>query len=118
MYRLPPDVDLSFFHGKTLLQICIGANEVIFNFDGCISVTVMSQLECHFADGAREVYEDFRAAAALIVKFIGTDVKTARGNQLGTLTLEFEGGGSLSIFDDSDQFESYTIKNGNKLIVV
>jgi hypothetical protein len=54
----------------------------------------------------------------VVVGFIHETVVSAKGDAKGTLTLEFSGGGRLSIFDDSKQFESYQIKNADVLIVV
>jgi hypothetical protein len=118
MYGLPPDLDLSFFNGRTLEQVCIGANELILNFDEYLSVTVVSRIGCSMGNDSQRFYDDFREAAALVVKFIGDTIVASKGDSVGTLTLEFTGGGRLSLFDDSKQFESYVIKHGESVIVV
>jgi hypothetical protein len=118
VYGLPPDLDLSFFHGKTLLQVCIGANQLTLSFDDRVSITIWSVFGYAPGKGPQRIYDDYRAAAGVVVRFIQETVVSAKGNAKGTLTLEFTGGGRFSVFDDSKQFESYQIKNADVLIVV
>jgi hypothetical protein len=63
-------------------------------------------------------YDDFRQAASDLVTLIDQRIVSAESDGAGTLTLEFDVGGRLSIYDDSRQYESYTIKNAGQLIVV
>jgi hypothetical protein len=44
---------------------------------------------------------------------VGFDLKSPR-----QLILEFDGGGSLTLLDDSDTYESYLISTGESEIVV
>jgi hypothetical protein len=118
MYGLPPDIDLSFFHGKTLQQVCIGANEIILHFDADISITIMSPIECMVPGTALQEYEDYRKAAGVVVVFLQDVVASAKGHADGTLSLEFQGGGRLDVRDDSTHYESYMILNGQDCIVV
>lgn len=118
MYGLPLNVDLNFFRGKKLQQVCIGANEIILKFDDYISITIMSPIACMFAGAESQQYDDYRSAAGALVVFLQDVVSSAKGGISGTLTLEFLGGGRLDIYDDSTQYESYIIKNADKLIVV
>ena len=118
MYRLPPNVDLSFFRGKALQQVCIGANELILHFDDRISIIITSVFSYAPGKGPQRIYDDYRAAAGVVVRFINETVVSAKGDAKGTLSLEFSGGGRLSILDDSEHYESYVIKNGDMTIVV
>jgi hypothetical protein len=118
MYGLPSNTDLSFLVGKTLQQVCIGLHEIILNFDDPLSITIMSPIACTLAGAKYQKYEDYRNAASVVVTFLQDVVASAKGDQDGTLTLEFGGGGRLDVYDDSKQYESYIIKNGDKLIVV
>src|SRR2546423_309973 len=63
MYGLPPDADFAFFRGRTLLQICVGAHDLILNCDEDISITVISSIAYRDASGAIQKYVDFRSAA-------------------------------------------------------
>jgi hypothetical protein len=116
MYGLPRDVSLAFFEQRTLLQVCIGAHDLILNFDG-ISVTVTSSIG--LSDGhVVQRYQDFPQAAPALVTLLNQKITSAVGKDAGTLELLFIGGLTLSIYDDSKEYESYTIKNGGQLIVV
>jgi hypothetical protein len=118
MYRLPHDVDLSFFCNRTLFQVCIGANEMILNFGEGLSITVTSSIGWTGRTGAHDTYEDFSKAASAIVTLLDDLVTSAHGDAKGTLSLNFHSGIKLEFYDNSDQYESYLIKNGDKLIVV
>ena len=118
MNGLPSDINLDFFHGETLLQICVGANEIIWNFTGYISITLMSEFACTRPGGARHGFDDFRRAVGDVAYLVHEAVKSAKGTPDGTLTLEFGDGSRLELYDDSKQFESYVISNGDEVIVV
>ena len=118
MYGLPRDINLAFFNGKTLLQACFGANDIILNFDGNISITVTSSLGCMGSGGSIQQCDDFRQTAPSVLELLNQTVLTAEGDEAGTLTLKFDGGGMLAIYDDSKNYESYVINNGGQMIVV
>jgi len=118
MNGLPSGIDLSFFHKKTLLQVCIGANDLILNFDEFVKITITSHIGWTESWGTHDTYESFRNSASVIVNLLGKKITSVTGDDKGTLSLTFDGGGCLSVYDDSKQYESYVIKNGDKLIVV
>ena len=118
MYGLPKDINLGFFSGKTLLQACFGFCDLILNFDGAVSVTVTSSIGTVDSSGRVQQHDDFRQVAAAVLVLLNQSVLSAEGNEAGTLTLQFDGGGMLAIYDDSRYYESYTIRNGEQMIVV
>ena len=118
MYGLPRNIDLGFFNGKTLLQACFGVHDVILNFDGHVSVSVTSSLGCMVSGGSMHAYEDFSQAAPAVLALLNQKVLVAEGDEAGALTLRFDGGGMLAIYDDSKNYESYVINNGGQIIVV
>lgn len=118
MYGLRKDINLRFFEGRTLLQVCFGLHDLILNFDGDVSVTVTSSVGCVTSGGSIQRCDDFRQVAPTLVALLNQSVRSAEGDEAGTLTIRFDGGGMLSIYDDSEEYESYTIKNGTRLIVV
>ena len=118
MYGLPHDVNLSFFRGKKLLQLCIGVHDLILNFDGDVSVTVTSSVGFVDSSGTIQKHDDFREAACAMAALLDQTALSAHGDVAGTLTLTFDGGGMLIVYDDSKDYESYTIKNGDRMIVV
>ena len=118
MHGLPPDVDLLFLRGKTLLQVCFGVHDLILHFDGNVSVTVTSSISFGTTATGCERRQDFRNAAPALLKLLHASVTQAAGDDAGTLTIQFDDGSFLNIHDDSRHFESYVIKHDDRTIVV
>ena len=118
MYGLPDDIDLSFLEGATLLQVCLGENEVILRFDPDLSITIESTFRARTPARQEALFRDPRSAAAVLVELISDVITKAQGRTDGTLRLSFSRGGVLEIYDDSKQYESYQIQHGEDLYVV
>lgn len=119
MYGLPKDIDLSFLVGKTIIQVCVGFNELILNLDeGQISICIQSVCAYHSEDGPTLEIEAYPVSASTICGLLGKPIIQAQSEENGTLTLKFLGGSVFTIYDDDKQYESYQIKHGDKLIVV
>ena len=119
MYGLPRDVDLTFFAGKYIMQVCIGANDLILHFDdSALSVLIMSKIACKGPGAVLREYETYRDAAKVVVSFLEEIVELARGDEKGTLVLEFKNGGRIEVYDDSKEYESYVITYRDIRIVV
>jgi hypothetical protein len=118
MYGLPHDVDLGFFEGKVLLQACFGAHDLILNFDGDVNITVTSSIGWASPDGSIQQYDDFRHSALQVLGLLNLPVTSATAVDAGTLSLQFPDGSRLYVYDDSKEYESYTIRNGDQMIVV
>lgn len=118
MNGLPPDLDLSFFENKTLIQVCVGFNELILVFEPRILVTVTSSIGYVHSHKRVDRFESFPVAASVVCQLLNRAVDSAAGTPDGTLRLEFSGGGHLELYDDSKQFESYVIRFGDTTIVV
>jgi hypothetical protein len=119
MYGLPKNIDLSFLVGKTIIQVCVGFNEIILNLDeGHISICIQSACACHSEDGSTLQIEAYPVSASTICGLLGKPITQAQGEENGTLTIKFLGGSVFTVYDDDKQYESYQIKHGDKLIVV
>jgi hypothetical protein len=118
MHGVPPDLDLSRFLGATLVQICLGAHQVQFHFQGADawgpkvpSISVEGGWELRDAAGSlvdedqehleREVYRLHRLLAGEVV---GTEVDAP-----DSFALRFDGGEELRIFDDNAHYETFSI---------
>lgn len=93
-------------------------HDLILNFDKNVSVTVTSSVGCTSPKGTIVNYDDFRQAAPDLMAMINHTVISAEGYEGGKLCLVFDGDKKLVLYDDSKDYESYTIKHGNELIVV
>ena len=118
MYGLPRDVDLSFLEGQMLLQVCLGANEVILHFDEEVSIAIESPFSIKDNGKKMDTHKNVSEVASILVKFLHAKIKSVKGEENGTLTLYFDDGQILKIFDDSEQFESYTIDYKGETVII
>ncbi len=116
MNGLPPDFDASFIAGSTIIQICVGANEVILRFAEDIDIVI----ECDVDISMPTRSISTGSAAEIATAFMGMlpqRVISARGSVSGDLTLVMDDL-ALTIHDSSPEYESYQIRHGEDLIVV
>jgi hypothetical protein len=112
------EAELGFLLGLQLLQVCIGANEVILNFDGYVSITVESRITFSDASGLNTVYAHLPSAGVSLVKLLSSNIDRMAFEQDGTLSLHFGTGDTLSLHKDSGPFESYHVKHAHEVYVV
>ncbi len=123
MYGVPQDLDLSRFVGATLIQVCLGEFQVQFHFqaaggvgsEGMLCIGVEGRWGLHDRSGRildragpnsdREAYR--------LHRLLGHAVEGAELDAPRSFALRFAGGEVLRIFDDSDQYESFSIQPGN-----
>lgn len=118
MYGLAQGTDLSFFEGATLIQVCIGENEVVLNFHPSISVMIASNVVVLDIDGGSQTLEDSKAIGLAATSFLGNEIAEAVVKEAGTTALRWSGGEVLEIRDTWENFESYTITYDEIRIVV
>ena len=118
MFGLPKDFNASVFVGQELIQICFTANTIHLTFDREVTITLLSSfVEKH---GLNEMSrrETVPVLSSGLMRLIGQKVSSASSESDGTLTLEFEDGNTLICLDDSPSYESYSIRVGDKEIIV
>ena len=118
MYRLPSDANLDFFKGKTLIQACFGANDLILNFSENISVAVFSSIGVGLEAVNLKRFTAFEEASANILALLNKDVTDIHWTVDGTITLLFDNGHAIEVYDDSTDFESYTISSPAGQVIV
>ncbi len=118
MFGLSANIDLSFLKSRELLQVCIGANEAILNFDGDISITIETDICYRSAKGDSTRFTDILHAASSLARLINSVVARVWREDPGTLLLEFSGGEIIELHDTSSKYESYQIRHGQRVIVV
>lgn len=118
MYGLPSTVDLSFLNGIHLLQVCVGVNEVILNFYPDVTITITSCF--HILDNGvkMESRSSRNCTISKLIDLLDETVIDVKGERCGTLRIAFSGGAVIVLMDDSPEFESYTIRHGDVVIVV
>lgn len=125
MHPSPDKIELSFLNGKTLLQVCIGKNEVVLNFEDSdfdkASITLEgNNIGILYPNAEEETIfsmDPKSVAASAISEFLGV-VVTDSIYKNGTLTLKLSKKGSLIFYNDQKDYVSYSICYGDHSILV
>ena len=119
MYGLPDDFALPSFSSACLLHVAIGQHQVQLSFDGKNrSVSIESRYAVIDPGCGREEFTSMPAGAAKLAALLGARLEYVSAARDGTLMLNFDTGTQVVIFDDSTHYESYQIRDGDRLIVV
>ena len=113
MYGLPKDFDGGFLVGRTLELVCFARYQMYLHFDEKVIITV----ESAFSYNASGVV-DVPVGESNLMELVGAVVLAATGDDGGTLSLLFDNGQTVKVYDTSRQYESYTIAHGGKKITV
>lgn len=111
MHGVPAGLDLSFLHGATLLQVCLGVSQLQFHFHPAGSISVEGEWELagptgqvidrHDPSPDRPPYQFHH--------LLGRGVVEIKVSPPTSVELTFEGGVTLRLFDSSEDYESFTI---------
>jgi len=114
-------LDLARFLGAELIQICIGEFQFQFHFHPTGSISVEGKWELRdsaglLIDGAElskpnESYS--RRETFYVHVLLGKSVKSHSVHPPNSFSLRFDSGHTLIIFDDSSQYESFSIQPGD-----
>ena len=118
MYRLKSTADISFLLGVCFEQLCVSSGALTINGDNRISIKIFGGFAVSTSGKAYIRYNGAIDDAVALLPLIGSSVVAAEATIEGGLQIKFSSGAVLVIFDDSDQFESFTIEQGEKIIVV
>jgi hypothetical protein len=110
--------ELNFLLGLPLSQVCMGANEVILNFDANVSITIEAMISFRDTSGNQVSYSNLRSAAPALVAQVSSSIDGLSMEENGTLSLRFGTGCTLLIHKGSDMFESYQVKRADEVYVV
>jgi hypothetical protein len=113
MYGLPKDFDGSFLVGRTLELVCFSQNQMSLHFSDDITITIESAFSYKI-----DQIVDVPVQQSNLMELLGSSVSVAQGDENGTLSLLFDNGATLKVFDTTKQYESYTISYGGKVIIV
>jgi Family of unknown function (DUF6188) len=104
MNGLPKDTDLTFLIGRQLVQVAVGAFQIQLHFDANVSVSIESDSEL---DGALAPVGV--EAARRLLGLIGEVVTDARSIAERHLGITFSNGATLTVLENDEPFESYSI---------
>jgi hypothetical protein len=118
MYGVPADLDLTFLHDALLVQVCLGEYQIQFAFFPTGHISVEGKWELLAADGSRidglqpvPRTEPYRLHQLLGQRVVRTEIAPP-----SWIALQFERGELLRVFDNSQQYESFSIQPGNIFI--
>lgn len=111
MYGVPEDLPLQRFVGEDLNQICLGQYQIQFHFSGTGSISVEGQWELRDASGELldRDQEHPERDCYRIHKIIDLPVTRFTIDAPRSFTLFFDGGYALTVFDDTPQYESFSV---------
>ena len=113
MFGITSDFPWHLLAGTTLIQVCIGENEVNLHFDQDVALLIMSS----FRIDKGEVCDNYRNAATPLCQFLGKTLINVHPNGKTCLALDF-GDGSLELYDDDEHYESFVVTVGELRLVV
>jgi hypothetical protein len=117
MYGVPEQLNLSSFKGATLIQLRIGECIIHFQFDPDTNIiSVEGKWELKDATGTvvdESTDTNAERDAYRLHVILGKTVESYAIDPPKSFSLRFETGHVLTVFDDSDQYESFSIQPGN-----
>ncbi len=119
MHGIPAHLSLSSFSGDQLEQVCVGSYEIQFRFASGAEISVEGKWEltdsaATVVDGAdRDSHPYSRSGPLKVHLLLGQTVTRWTVNAPTFFSLQFGSGHTLSIFDDSQEYESFSIQPGN-----
>lgn len=112
MYGVPADLPIQAFVGQELNQICLGRFQIQLHFAGVGSISVEGRWELR--DAAADIVDRAEAhetrKSYRIHQLIDIPVARCSIDPPRSFTLFFDNGLALTVLDDSEQYESFSIK--------
>lgn len=124
MNGLAADTDLTFLNEAQLEQICVGRHQVSINLvrpdpsDPPIYIAIESSVRFVSPAGEEFVSEESLEISPALLPLLGSTVTDVSILPPGTLRLTWSSGHVLDVIDSVEHYESYTIANGDTVIVV
>ncbi len=115
MHGVPRDLDVRRFQGDSLIQIALGEWQIQFLFQSGTNISVDGHWELKNSSGVLmdKAMENVERENYKIHYLLGRTVVETMLAAPTSFTLVFDNGMSVTVFDDSDQFESFSIQPGN-----
>ncbi len=111
MYGVPIDLDLTYLHGATLIQVCLGEFQLQFQFHPRGAISVEGRWEFRDAGGALidQLHDGTERPPYHLHRLLGKKVVGTEVAAPDSCALRFEAGEILRFFDNSKQYESFQI---------
>jgi hypothetical protein len=120
MYGVPDNLDLGFLIGGELEQICIGLYQIQLHFSPVGTISTMGYWEVRNRDSQlidQQVGENTAERVPFeLHRLLGQTVVSVEITAPTSLTVRFSDGFSFQLFDDSANYESFTIHPGDIIV--
>src|SRR5262245_50505344 len=118
MYGVPADLDLKFLCGAELIQLCLGLYQIQLHFHPAGDISIQGDWEL-LDQSVRLIDRDcwgpsrepYQLHALLRKRIMATEVAAPQ-----SFVLRFDSGHVLRVFDNSPEFESFSIEPGNIIV--
>ena len=118
MNGIPERIDATLLVGATLFQVCVGENEVILRFDNETSVMLECEVGVAVAGMAAQKTSRAILTGSAMLALLGTKVIEITRRSPEALTVRFERDVIVTLHDSNAHYESFSIMNGGRQIVV
>ena len=118
MYGIPEEKKLQFLLGKELIQICIGSNQVVFQFEFDLKISIEVSIKHGMPDMTVKVFEEYWNQETTLTLLLGSSVKSLHVVDSKILHLEFSNGHFVEIKDESLEYESFQITIDDQILII
>ena len=118
MHGVSPHLNLSVLRGAQLIQICLGQHQVQFHFHPIGTVSIEGKWSLYDADRClmSERSDLFGRRPIQLHRILGQHIQGIQISPPDSLTLRFDNGESLQLFDSCRDYESIQIEPGGIVI--
>jgi hypothetical protein len=111
MHGVPPDLDLAFLDSAELTHVGIGVHQIQLSFHPTGAISIEGGWELLAADGSKidGLMPVPRGAPQQLQLLLGQRVVRTKISAPDWFAIEFERGELLWVFDDSRQYESFSV---------
>ncbi|GLQ98169.1 hypothetical protein [Dyella mobilis] len=117
MYKLDRNTDFSFLAGVHIDQICVSTGASTIAGDRQVVIKIFGGFAIGQSRPPLKRFEGEIEDAVALFSLLGDGIKSANAAVDGGLELAFDSGTVLEIFSDNDQYECFTVENGDVLVV-
>ena len=118
MYEIPSNFDFSFMKDRVLLQLGIGQNEIILNFDNDIRILIEVPIKLKSPNEKVVICDAHGADCIGLPAVLGRHVTECKMINSKAIKILFEDGTLLELEDKKERYESFSIKQGENFLLV
>jgi len=119
MHGFSKSTSFSFLKGLTVEQVCLGQYQTWIHFDRSAGFSMEGQYVHDIPTENRQIVQARSSCGANeLYRLLGQSVTDALVISDETLRIAFSNGDSLSLIDDTDQYESFVITSGQLSMVI